>query len=177
MPKQNRGSRKRPFKYEPNYDRLDEFRVDPQTIVDTVRFLRGWVYHKRSNRNLPLYAGLIDICRILLGIELFKEGDKSFWGLRPGKQIRLDCAGISTHKWEIQDKRKFNLAIYQLMTTGKFSIQTQKRLLASGAEAPDFEFLYPNQNKETEAQKRSKELIAESNKQFSEAIIDHLFGS
>lgn len=169
-----RGSKKRPFRYTPNGTRLDAYKIDPQTIVDAVRFIRGWVYFRKSNTNTVLYAGIIDLARQLLGTELLTKEGK--WRLRRGRQIRLDCAGISTHKWEIADKRKFNLAIYQLMTTGKFSIQTQKRLLASGAEPPDFEWLYPNQkNKEEAALKASKELIEANKNQFSEAIIDHLF--
>jgi hypothetical protein len=170
---EHRGSKKRPFKYEPNNARIDMFAVDPQTLVDAVRFIRGWVYFKRSNLNIPLFAGLIDVARILLGTELTSDGK---WRLRRGRQIRLDSAGISTHKWEIYDERRFNLAIYQVMTTGKFSIQAQKRLLASGAEGPRFDFLYPNQQKQSAVQKKDAEVREMSKSAFSEQIITHLFG-
>jgi hypothetical protein len=168
-----RGSKKRPFKYEPNNNKLDKFAVDPATIALTIRFLRGWVYGNRTNSNIPLYAGLIDLARIILGIDLCQDGR---WRLPRWRSQRLLMAGISSSTWKIEDERRFFLAVHQVMTTGKFVVATQRRLLASGAMAPAFELLYPNQNKKSAAQKKSEEVVEMSKSQFSDAIITHLFG-
>jgi hypothetical protein len=167
-----KGSNKRPFRYEPSNTKNDRFAVSPEQIALTIRFLRGWVYAK-GNRNVPLYAGLIDLSRLLLGISLDRNGK---WCLPRGIGIRLLMAGISSSTWKIEDERRFFLAVHQVMTTGKFVIATQKRLLASGAMAPSFELLYPNQNKKNAAQKKAAEVVEMSKSQFSDAIITHLFG-
>jgi hypothetical protein len=172
---------KRPFRYEPSRTREDNYALRPQDIVDAVRFLVGWIHfapkhHKRYA--MPLYAGLIDVARYVLGVELY--GGKR-WRLPDKYTIRLreagfDCSGPKNEPWKIKDWGRFNLALYQIVTEGRFDVRKHRKWLKMGAEAPSFEFLYPKGPKDKVETAKKKELSDKFlETHFNSEINSHLF--
>lgn len=177
--KRKRKDPSKPFGYEKANARTDEFALSPADLLDSVQFLVGWINHQGKHHKrpaMPLYRSFLDIGRLLIGIELRKNNR---WYLPKKWSHRLQWAGIEAKsgggKWEIVNEKRFFLAIYQVITTGRFYISTQKRWLGLGAEPPMFELLYPkwkSAKNVSEAKERSEELVREH---FSQEIISHLF--
>lgn len=141
-------------------------------LVLAVRFLYGWCQIEKGRDKCPLSVSVVRFAKHVLGIRLNK---KRQWYLPRGYGLRLFLAGISSHDWKVFDQKKFNLAVWQILTTGRFVMAVQKRLIASGFIAPEFTNLVPKRDKKRAADAISDEIKEMSRAQFSERVIEHFF--
>ena len=154
--------------------------IEPAELLLMMETLARWVSYDHKHKTFLSKELLVVAARAM---KLRTAGDdpmhSTHWALHRDWPLIAFLIGLDTKSFTVVDPIKFKWFWHQLGEKGKFDINYQKRLIASGKEPPEMEPLIvtkPYWTPKVKSQKLHTEAVKEyQNNSRKEDIMDHFF--